>query len=55
MDCIDLVVNPTMGLTIVDDCEALGIHNIFIQPGAGSPELIDAARGKGMGVHEGRD
>ena len=32
VDCVDLVVNPTMGLTIVDECEALGIFNIFIQP-----------------------
>ena len=53
MECIDLVVNPTVGMTIVDDCERLGIGNLFIQPGAGSQELIDKARGKDISCHEG--
>ena len=53
VDCVDLVVNPTMGLTIVDECEKLGIANIFIQPGAGSQELIERARGKDIAVREG--
>jgi len=53
VECIDLVVNPTVGMDVVDDCQALGIWNLFIQPGAGSKELIDKARGKDMSVHEG--
>lgn len=53
MDCVDLVVNPTMGMTIVDECNALGITNLFVQPGAGSQELIEKARGADMCVHEG--
>lgn len=46
-------MNPTMGMKIVDECEALEIRNLFIQPGAGSAELIEKALGKEMSVREG--
>jgi hypothetical protein len=42
-----------MGMKIVDECEALEIRNLFIQPGAGSAELIEKALGKEMSVREG--
>lgn len=53
VDCVDLVVNPTVGMTIVDECDKLGIKNLFVQPGAGSQELIEKARGTEMSVYEG--
>jgi len=53
VDCVDLVVNPTMGMDIVDECERLGIANIFVQPGAGTPELVARAESKGIGIHQG--
>ena len=53
VDCVDLVVNPTMGMDIVDECERLGIANVFVQPGAGTPELVARAESKGLGIHQG--
>ena len=33
-----------MGITLLDDIAAVGVGEIFVNPGAGSPELF--ARGK---------
>lgn len=37
----DFVIPAKRGLQVVDDCEDAGILNIWLQPGAESPELID--------------
>lgn len=47
------MVNHTVGMNIVDDCENLGIQNLFIQPGAESEELVEKALCKGMNIHKG--
>ncbi|MEX0698661.1 MAG: CoA-binding protein [Acidimicrobiia bacterium] len=35
----DFVIPAARGLTVLDECEQAGIQNIWVQPGADSPEL----------------
>lgn len=44
VDVVDFVVNPRIGLSIVKQCETLGIHNIWLQPGTVSEEILDYAK-----------
>jgi hypothetical protein len=37
----DFVIPAKRGLQVLDECEQAGILNIWLQPGAESPELID--------------
>ena len=53
VECVDLVVNPTMGIDVVEQMAALGIRNLFVQPGAGSKELSSRCEELGIAVHEG--
>jgi len=36
---VDLVIPASRALTVLDECEQAGISNIWVQPGADSPEL----------------
>ncbi|MGA7095985.1 MAG: CoA-binding protein [Acidimicrobiia bacterium] len=38
---VDLVVPAIRGLRVVSQCEAAGIENIWVQPGAESRELLE--------------
>ncbi|SHE32296.1 CoA-binding protein [Clostridium fallax] len=40
IECIDLCINPKVGLEIIKEAKELGIKNILIQPGAESDEII---------------
>ena len=53
IDVVDLVINPAKGVGVVDEMKKLGIKNLWIQPGAGSPEVLGAAKAAGIAVHEG--
>lgn len=44
VDRVLLYVPPAVGITLLDDIAAVGVGEIFVNPGAGSPELF--ARGK---------
>ena len=37
----DFVIPARRGLDVVDECEQAGILNIWLQPGADSPELME--------------
>jgi len=37
----DFVIPAKRGLMVLDECEAAGVFNIWLQPGAESQELID--------------
>jgi predicted CoA-binding protein len=37
----DFVIPARRGLEVVDDCQQAGIVNIWLQPGAESPELME--------------
>jgi uncharacterized protein len=49
-EVVNVVVPPRMGVFIVQDCLALGIKNIWFQPGAESDEAIEKAKQGGMTV-----
>jgi len=53
IDVVDLVVNPVRGVEVVHEMGQLGIKNLWIQPGAASPEVIATARKYNINVHEG--
>ncbi|KAK3253535.1 hypothetical protein CYMTET_37220 [Cymbomonas tetramitiformis] len=53
IECLNLVVNPQVGMSVIEDAAMVGINNVFIQPGASNPDLIQLATSKGMEVHEG--
>ncbi len=50
IDVVDFVVNPQIGLSIMDEVIEAGIKKVLLQPGTASDELIDKARGSGIEV-----
>lgn len=50
IDAVDMVINPVKGEAFVDEAKKLNIDNIWFQPGAEKPELIDKAKNYGMNV-----
>lgn len=40
-DVVDMVVPPEVALEVVKECYELGIHKVWLQPGAESDEVID--------------
>jgi uncharacterized protein len=49
-EVVDLVVPPQVSEKVVDDCLALGIQNIWFQPGSESDIAIEKAEKGGMTV-----
>lgn len=49
-EVVDLVVPPQASEKVVEDCLALGIQNIWFQPGSESDEAIQKAKDGGMTV-----
>ncbi|NLM13761.1 MAG: CoA-binding protein [Epulopiscium sp.] len=47
-EVVDFVVNPKIGLGVVEECAELGIKNIWLQPGTVSEELLALAKEKGI-------
>ena len=45
-DVVNFVVNPQIGLSIVEQCSNLGIKNIWLQPGTVSDDLLSLAEEK---------
>ncbi len=52
LDVIDFVVNPRIGLKILDDVAAIGVTKIILQPGTSSPQVLDKAKALGIEVLE---
>lgn len=50
IDVISLIVNPQIGMEVVEKAKEMGIKNIWCQPGAESPELIDQAESYGINI-----
>lgn len=50
---VDVVVPPSAGLGIVEDCLAKGVENVWFQPGAESEEAIAKAKAAGLRVISG--
>jgi uncharacterized protein len=49
-EAVDMVVAPRVGEKIIADCVELGIHNVWLQPGADGPTVITLAKEKGLNV-----
>ncbi|MEB3287680.1 MAG: CoA-binding protein [Vampirovibrionales bacterium] len=49
-EVVNIVVPPAAGLSVVEECLALGVKNIWFQPGAESDEAIERAEKAGMNV-----
>jgi len=49
-EVVDVVVPPSAGMGVVEDCLAKGVSNIWFQPGAESEAAIARAREAGMQV-----
>ena len=49
---IDMVVNPDIGITLMEGIAAAGPAYIWLQPGSSSPAIIEAAENAGIQVIE---
>jgi len=45
---MSLYLPPEAGLGVIDHASAKGVRDIFVNPGAGSPELVERIRELGM-------
>jgi predicted CoA-binding protein len=50
VDVVDFVVDPTIGIRILDDVIEKGIKKIILQPGTSSPEILQKAENHGIEV-----
>ncbi|MBY0522176.1 MAG: CoA-binding protein [Gemmataceae bacterium] len=50
LDIISIYLPPDLGLTIIDDVAKKGAREVWLNPGAESPELVDRARALGLNV-----
>lgn len=50
IDIVDLVVPPHVGLSIVQQMTDVGLHHVWLQPGAESESLIKAAESAELDV-----
>ena len=53
VEVVNLIINPRRGVGIIDDMKALSIKNVWIQPGAASPEILQKCAESGIAVHQG--
>jgi predicted CoA-binding protein len=49
-DAVNFVVPPKVGEPIIAECAALGIKNVWLQPGANGDNVVDAAKKAGINV-----
>jgi len=52
IDVVNMVVNPSIGIHILDQCAQLGIKKIWLQPGSSSPALIQKAKDLNLDIIE---
>lgn len=50
IDVISLIVNPGIGIEVIDIAKEKGIKNVWCQPGAESKELIEKAQSYGINI-----
>ena len=53
IDVIDLIINSYVGMKVMEQAAELGVSQVFIQPGASSPQIEDFCGAKGIEVHHG--
>lgn len=47
-DVIDMVVNPRIGINVIDEAATLGIQNLWFQPGTANDTIIKSVEEKGI-------
>lgn len=50
VDIAVMVVNPKIGITLIDDIKAKGVTTLWLQPGTISEELLEKAASVGLNV-----
>ena len=53
VEVLDLCINPHKGIKILQEANVLKIDKVLIQPGAGSPEIIEFCKVNGILAIEG--
>ena len=53
IDVLHLCINPKVGISVVEEAIGLGIESVFIQPGAGSSEILDLCTSADVQVFDG--
>ena len=48
IDVVDVVVNPKVAISVLDEAKELGIENIFFQPGTFTAETLEYADKLGL-------
>lgn len=51
-DVVDMVVNPSIGIKVMEDIRRAGIRHVWLQPGTRSDEIRDFAREHGIELIE---
>lgn len=49
-DVVNVVVPPRVGEQIMKECSALGIKNVWLQPGANTASVVEVAKKSGLNV-----
>ena len=52
IDVVDFVVNPAIGISLLDEIIEAGIKKILLQPGTSSKALVEKAEANGIEVLE---
>jgi hypothetical protein len=47
-EVVDVVVPPQVTMKVVEECRRLGIENVWLQPGAESPEVLEFCAKRGI-------
>ena len=50
IDVVSLIINPKIGIEVLERINEKGIKNVWCQPGAESQEIIDKAKEYGMNL-----
>lgn len=50
IDVISLIVNPKVGIGVIEMAKEKGIKNVWCQPGAESIELVEKAKSYGINI-----
>lgn len=53
VEVLDLCINPYKGIKILKEAHSLKINKVLIQPGAGSPEILEFCKINGIDAIEG--
>ena len=53
IDMVNLVIDPSLGIDVVKEMKELGLKDVFIQPGASSPEIVEYCEANGINIIRG--